>query len=72
MTKKAQGINLTLMKLAYFVVWNDHLVQNFVEQCHNHRLLGTPNMPINDVYKCICKYVILISDLLALEKLPSC
>jgi hypothetical protein len=41
---------LTIMKLLYFVVGNDHPLLAYVDQCKIHMHLTTPNMPSSFEY----------------------
>ena len=41
---------LTVMKLLYFVVYNDLPLLQYVEQCRIHALLSTPDMPTTVEY----------------------
>ena len=41
---------LTVMKLLYFIVYNDLPLLQYVEQCQIHTLLSTPNMPATVEY----------------------
>jgi hypothetical protein len=66
--KREQGIILTMVELANFDVWNQHLVQNFVEQCHIHRLLDIPNMSnIDKYYKYTNIYASILEFLLTMS-----
>ena len=41
---------LIVMKLLFFVVYNDLPLLHYVEQCKIHMLLSTPDMPANTEY----------------------
>jgi hypothetical protein len=50
MVDREKGRILTIMKLLYFVVYNDQPLLNYVDQCKIHTLLSTPDMPASVDY----------------------
>ena len=50
MVDRENGRILTVMKLLYFVVNNDHPILAYVDQCKIHMDLATPNMPSSFEY----------------------
>jgi hypothetical protein len=50
MVDREKGRILTLMKLLYFVVYNDQPLLNYIDQCKIHTLLSTPDMPASVEY----------------------
>jgi hypothetical protein len=68
MIEREQGTILTMVELANFDVWHQHLVQNFVEQCHIHMLLDIPNMSnIDNYYKDTNIYASILDFLLTMS-----
>jgi hypothetical protein len=50
MVDRENGRILIVMKLLYFVVYNDLPLLHYIEQCKIHMLLSTPDMPANIEY----------------------
>ena len=50
MVDREKGRIFIVMKLLYFVVYNDLPLLHYVEQCKIHMFLSTPDMPANTEY----------------------